>query len=374
MALGSVTIVQLDNAQGGFKEVERTVLFVGQCADEAANGKIFPICPVTDLDTILGAESSELKTQILAAIANAKSENFFAYAMPLAENANISDAVLAAMDKPNDINPEIVAICTPISSKMKIQDAITLTANAKAQFAKLISVFLCTTGPEADETWNQYAERVKGYIEGAASERVSVTPNLHTNNLGVICGRLCNPSAAIADTPMRVKTGSLIALGEDPKDAAAVPLTMAIIKDLSISRFSVPQWYPGYDGIYWGDHPTLAPEGSDYQEYENLRVMDFLARRVRILAIAKIADRSLNSTAASIEAAKMYFSRPLREAAKPVLIGGSELPGLIRDPDATAIQITWPTRTSVNIGITAKPYNCPKSITVYMQLDLSGEG
>ncbi len=99
--------------------------------------------------------------------------------------------------------------------------------------------------------------------------------------------------------------------------------------------------------------------------------MDYLARRVRILTISRIADRRLNSTAQSISANKTYFLRPLREASQSTLIAGEEMPAMIKSPNDDSIDIQWPTNTSVAVAITARPYNCPKDITVYLGLDLS---
>ena len=125
--------------------------------------------------------------------------------------------------------------------------------------------------------------------------------------------------------------------------------------------------------MYWADHAMLDAEGGDYQVYENIRVMDYLSRQVRVLAIGRIADRRLNSTSQSISANTTYFMRPLRAAARTITIGGIEQPSMIQPPDDNAISITWTSQTEVAIAITAKPYNCPKSITVFMGLDLSGE-
>ena len=92
---------------------------------------------------------------------------------------------------------------------------------------------------------------------------------------------------------------------------------------------------------------------------------------MRILAIARIADRRLNNTAQSISANETYFMRPLREASRTVVLNGVELPAMIQPPQDGDISITWISRTEVSIAISARPYNCPKKITVYMGLDLS---
>ncbi|MBU9838384.1 DUF2586 family protein, partial [Rahnella aceris] len=90
--------------------------------------------------------------------------------------------------------------------------------------------------------------------------------------------------------------------------------------------FSVPMWYPDYDGYYWADGLTLDAEGGDYQAIEYLRIADKAARRVRLQAIAKIADRSLNSTPSSIAAHQALFAKVLREMSVASQINGITFP------------------------------------------------
>ena len=374
MSVGSVSVVQVDSLQGDFTQVERLFLFIGKNAIPDRDGEIIPIDAAVDLDDVLAPGESELKTQIAAARVNAKSDNFACYALPIADDTDWKDALYAALDKPLDLNIEAAVICTPMESKIEVQ-AMQVAANeVLARFAKFICIFACTTGIDAEtESWSQYMSRVGTLVDNVSADRSYLVPQLHGNNLGVIAGRLCDPGASLADTPMRVATGALVGLGAEPVDSANVALNMAVIRQLADARFSVPQWYAGYDGMYWADHISLASEVSDFGVYENRRVLDYLARRVRILAIGKIADRRLNSTAKSIAVHKMYFARPLREASHDIEVAGMSMPGMIREPDDNAIKITWTSRTSVSIGITAKPYNCPKQITLYLGLDLSND-
>ncbi|WP_288514888.1 DUF2586 domain-containing protein [uncultured Victivallis sp.] len=371
MAVGSVTVVQVDNLQGDFSEVERVFLFIGRNATSDHDNEIIPIDAAADLDELLAAGESELKTAIAAARVNAVNDNFACYALPIAADTDWKEALYSALDKPLDLNVEAVVLCTPIKTKTEVEACQVAANEVLSRFAKFICVFACCTGIEPEETWSEYMERLGALVDNVNCDRVSLVPQLHGNNLGVIAGRLCNPGASLADTPMRVATGALVGLGEEPVDSGNAPLSMATIRQLAEKRFSVPQWYAGYDGMYWADHPLLAAEGSDFSVYENRRVLDYLARRVRILAIGKIADRRLNSTPKSIAVHKMYFARPLREASHEIEVGGTAMPGLIYPPDDKAIQIAWTSRTSVSISITARPYNCPKQITLYLGLDLS---
>lgn len=372
MAIGQVTIVKVDGMSGDFATPERLFLYVGRLADPDLAGQIIPVGASSDLDSLLGAGESELKTQITAARQNARSENFVCYALGVTDGDDWKEAVLAALDKPSDLNVEAIVLCTPFETSGEVSAAMATASEVLARFAKFVSVIGCVSGISESESWGEYITRISAVTDGIAAERVMVVPLLHGNDLGCVSGRLCDPAVSIADTPMRVATGALIGLGEAPADKNGSPLIMATIQTLSERRFCVPQWYSGYDGTYWADMMTLAPEASDYQVYENLRVVDYCARRVRILAIARIANRMLNNTSASIAANKTYFARPLREASQPVTLGGVELPATIRPPEDGDITIVWNSRTDVSIGLTVRPYNCPKKITVYLGLDLSG--
>ena len=90
--------------------------------------------------------------------------------------------------------------------------------------------------------------------------------------------------------------------------------------------------------------------------------------------MARIVDRALNNTPASIAAAQSYFMRPLREMAKSRKILGRVFPGEIMPPRDGDITMTWPSKYAVDIYMALRPYNSPKSITCNLLLDLSNEG
>lgn len=122
-------------------------------------------------------------------------------------------------------------------------------------------------------------------------------------------------------------------------------IDLATLQALEKMRFSVPMWYPDYDGLYWSEGRTLSVEGGDFQAIENLRIVDKVARRVRLQAIAKIGDRSLNSTPNSIESHKSYFSRTMREMARSTEINGVTFPGECQPPQEGDVAIVWKTKT-----------------------------
>ncbi len=379
MSYGKVNIVQINTLSGPLAVAERAFLFIGPADGSiAADGSILSITPQSDLDALLGPNDSELKTALTAAIVNAASETFRAYAVVIDTEGGSApaddwrDVVDAALAAPNDLQIEGVVVTHPVTTAEEIEDAHTHAILMQATYGKFITVHMAVAGIDPDtQTWAQYRTAVKAIVDGIAAPRVAVVPQLHGNNLGTVIGRLCNPAVTIADSPMRVATGAVVGLGATPVDSNSLPLSLADVYDLADARLSVPQWYNGYDGTYWADHAMLDVEGGDFQVFENLRVLDYIARRVRILAIQKIADRSLNNSDASISQHQTYFARPLREASHSIVIGTREIPGLVRPPSSDDITITWASSTEVSIAITARPYESPKSITVYLALDLS---
>ncbi len=163
--------------------------------------------------------------------------------------------------------------------------------------------------------------------KGIAAPSVQLVPQLWGKEAGVLAGRLCTRSVTIADTPARVKTGALKDMGATlPLDGSGKEIDLATLQALE----KPPQCadvVPRLRRLYWADGRTLDVEGGDFQNIENLRIVDKVARNVRIRAIAKIGDRSLNSTPNSIETHKSYFARVMREMARSSQINGITFPG-----------------------------------------------
>lgn len=212
---------------------------------------------------------------------------------------------------------------------------------------------------------------------GLAANGVMVVPSLWGNEAGVLAGRLCNRAVTIADSPARVETGALLGLGvgssDLPVDSEDVEISLAMLRALHDQRLSVPMWYADYEGVYWADGRMLEVTGGDYQVIEHLRITDKVARNIRIQAIGKIANRSLNSTPISIEAHKTYFGKTLRQMSRSTQINGVLFPGEIEPPKDGAVSITWLSRTRVSIGVSVRPYACPKEIEVNIALDNEAE-
>ncbi|MDK2956522.1 MAG: hypothetical protein PWQ57_2018 [Desulfovibrionales bacterium] len=367
MALGKVQVNNLNLSQGEQTEVERYFLFVGR--GDVHTGSVQTLTVDTDLDAVLGSAESLLRTQIEAARNNA-GENWSACVLPLADGDAWADAVDEAM---RQVSVEAVVVTDPVGASTDLEDMQTKAVQILAAFMRPI-FFMATTRAldVANETWADFQAAIKLLTKDVAAENVMIVPALWGPELGTLAGRLCNRAVTVADTPKRVNTGALV--GEwsvKPADKDGRKLDLSILEDLDNARFSAPQWYPDYQGVYWGDGNTLDVNAGDYQVIENLRVVQKAMRRVYTLAVARIGDRRLNSTPASIAQNQTYFMRPLRKMSHSTTILGQTFPGEIEPPREGDIAISWPTKYSVEIYMTVRPYNCPKAITCNILLDLT---
>lgn len=369
MAQGKVTVNNLNLGQGNFPEVERKALFIGVCATGV--GDVISLNSQSDLDVLLGAAASVLKTNVKAAQANG-GENWQAYAAPIGPEDDWKVALDVALDT---VEPEMVAVCVPATAAADLTAAATKAESVRTQRAIRLAILVATPGIDADtQTWAQYVAAQTAITNGVSAYRVDAVPQLHGNNLGVLVGRLCNRAVSIADSPMRVATGALLALGDTPVDKDGVALSDAVLATLDSKRLSVPQTYVGFPGTYWGDCNLLDEPGGDFQVIENLRVVDKAARRIRILAIKRVADRKFNDSSISISSNKTYFMRPLREMAKSTVFAGEQFPGEIRPPADDSIHIVWPSQNAVEVYLKVRPWNSPKDITTNISLDLTTTG
>lgn len=339
-----VQINNLNQMQGPVTEVERHLLFIGSAASNT--GKLLSLNAQSDLDQLLGSADSELKANLLAARDNA-GQNWSAGAYVLPTDQSWLDAVRSAQQTQSF---EGVLVLGQEWDQADINAA---------------------------QAWSDYEAALAALQEGIKADSISLVPQLWPNLAGAYAGRLCNRAVSIADSPCRVKTGALVGLGNKPVDKDGIPLPLATLQTLEQNRYSVPMWYPDYDGTYWADGRTLDAEGGDYQVIENLRIAYKVARRMRIRAIARIGDRSFNSTPGSTAMAITYFGKDLRTMAKATTINGQPFPGDIASPQDGDISIQWTAKNLVSVFVVVRTVDCPKGIIVNIMLDLSlnnGEG
>lgn len=372
----SVQVNALNLLSGPTKEIERTALFVGVGTTNL--NQLLTVTPDSDLDKLLGKTDSPIKSQLKAAMLNA-GQNWFAYLylMPLAS----FDFVKAVQEANKNgsfeycVNTHTVGI-----DKTKINALQSLYAELLAQYGRRTFFIQAIDGinnaESGGETWAAYVTKLDNMQKTVVAEHVMLVPNLFGNDAGVLAGRLANRAVTIADSPARVRTGAVVELGsaEKPKDKDGLTLDLSHLKALERARYSTAMWYPDYDGYYWSDGRTLDAEGGDYQAIENVRVVDKVARRIRLMAIGKIADRSFNSTLSSTEAHKTFFADPIREMSKAVQIGTAFFPGECFPPSEDAVEIVWRTKNQVEIYIKVRPVDCPKEITANIFLDLKTLG
>ena len=359
---------------GETKEIERHALFVG--VGETA--KLTSVTPDSDLDKIFGTTETELKKQVRSAMLNA-GQNWFAHVAIVAENGyDFAKAVLEANAVSSfeyAVNTYTIGIDKAKINKLQETYAELLATLGRRTFF-IQAIESINKNNEGGETWAQYVKKLTDLQKTVVADHVMLVPLLFGNDVGVIAGRLANRAVTVADSPCRVQTGALIGLGSAEKttDKDGVKLDISYLKALEQARYSVPMWYPDYDGYYWSDGRTLDVEGGDYQVIENVRVVDKVARKVRLQAIGKIGDRSFNSTSYSTEYHKTFFAKAMRDMSKSAIVAGKEFPGECMPPKDGDVEIVWASKTKVTIYIKVRPYDCPKEITVNIFLDLETLG
>lgn len=369
MATGKVEVNNLNLGQGGIPEIERHLIYIGRTDKAELQGKVTRVNNMTNLDDVVADDA--LGANVKAAQLNGK-QNWTGAIFGLAADATWQEAVDIANRTDSFEGICIVDVVADKADFTAMQDKATeLTSKLGRWVFFLAACPGITAEGEGAQTWSDYETAMLTLVKDVAANLVTPVPQLNGNNVGVLGGRLCDRAVTVADSPMRVATGSLLGLGEMPVDSAGKPLEMSTIAALAEARYSLPQWYADMEGIYWTDGSTLEAKGGDYQFLEYVRPVHKLNRRVRIKAIRRIADRILNSTPPSIELNRTYFSKDMRDMSKTTEIGGIQFPGEIMPPRDEDVSIQWMTKTKVNIGLMVRPHNCPKHIVVNIGLDLS---
>jgi hypothetical protein len=372
MSWPTVIIKILNMMRGSIPGVEFHFLFVGygSVADGAVRNLIM-VDATSDLDDVLGDADADLLATMKAAQLNGKS-NWTAGVMILKDGDNWQDAI----HKANETSSfEAVVLNFPATDNTLLESAIALRTELKNKLGREVFMICCTPQIDNDEgtgkTWVEWLAATAAIQTGVASEYITVVPQVHQNSstLGIYAGRLANQEVSIADSPARVKTGSNIGDTTLAVDKDDKPIALATLKALEAARFATPMWFPDYPGQYWTTGRTLDVPGGDFQDIRHIRVAMKAARKVRIRAIARIADRSLNSTPGSMAAAELYFTQDLREMAITTTIGDETFPGEIKSPRGEDITLTWINSEELEVFIAVTPYECPVKITMGIMLN-----
>lgn len=363
MALGKVNVSAQDTGSGEFSTPERQLVYVGYAGKNA--GLRLYIDQSSDLDDLLGINNSNMKTAITAARLNAGA-NWTCVALPRSAIGQWEDGIDDAMA--NNVVCEGAVLTDAVMDQATIVAMYVKQVAIENEYSRALFFMAPTEAMLITQTWAEFIAAHDLIQDGTAAETIMLVPEVYAGWCGALAGRLCNENVSIADSPMRTATGTIVGLAALPKDKDGVTYNMSHAKALNDARGSVPQIYADYDGFYVSDGMTLATQASDFQVIENLRAINKVKRKTRILMVKKVADRSLNSTAASIAAHENYFMRPMVDMSK----GFAVTPDL-KPPQEGDVTITWPTRTSVEVLIMAQPFNSPKSISAYIRLNLTSE-
>lgn len=366
MGQGRVSVASLNTGSGATKEVERSTLFIGVGSTNI--GSIVAINAQSDFESLVGADTA-LEMQLKSWVRNGD-DLVSGWAIPINQGDNILDLVDKAMDE--NVSPEIIVICSPVTGKAEVEayqaKALEILSSHARRVRFLVAVPGCDPDASTGQTWSEHRAAIQPLNDGVVGDRVALIPLLYGDELGGVTGRLCKRSVTIADSPMRTQTGAL-SLMPSPVDKSGAPLTNAVTAALDALRFSCVQFYTDFDGIYFGDVNMLDAEGGDYQKIEAGRVVDKVARQVRIIAIFQIKNRRLNNSSTGIAFGKRVLSKPLRKMAKSVNIGADKFPGEIAEPEDDAIGLTFTSSTQLNVLLKVKPIDSPSTILVGIMLD-----
>lgn len=372
MALGKIVVNALNLAQGPFPEVEKYFLFIGECATN--QDTILFLNTDSDLDIELGVLDSELKRQVEAAKINA-GVGWSAVVVPVVDGTLWDAAVDLVMNA--NIKAEAVVVCTPVTSQAELTAMHAKSIEINTTYGRRLFFIASATAIDptaiSGQTWSDYIAALTVFTAALSAYRVTIVPYIYDDAVGIYAGRLCNQQISVADTPMRVATGTLI--GQDqstlPVDINGVVYSNAHASALNAQRYSVPAFYADYPGVYWSDGEMLDVPAGDFQAIENLRVVDKAARAVRIVLIGLVGDRRLNNSPAGEAWAISQLTRPLREMSRSTVFQGIPFPAELKSPQDGDVVITWVTRTEVKIFMKARPFEIPKAIEANIILDLS---
>lgn len=371
--LGTVSVSSKNGYQNTINEVERRFLFIGKTTVEALQNKVTHLDSRTDITSLFviangkTSKNTQLKDQLIAAQLNAKN-NWTASVIGLKSDGDWKTALNMAN---NLMSYEAVVLTDPMATKADIEAVSAEMAAVESRDARYMFAMVCTAPILPTQSWSEYEAHLNELVDGVNASRVMCIPTLCENNLGILAGRLCDRSVTIADSPMRVKTGPLLGMGQFPVDKDSAPFPYEMLTALDAKRLSVPQTYPGEHGWYWADGNTLDLDTGDFKVIEHLRIVLKACRNVYKIALPTIADRALNSSPQSIEFNKSLYMKPLLQMAAPVKINNVSFPGEIWPPKDSAVEINWITDKKTEIFVTVRPIDSQKDISIGVGIDLT---
>lgn len=369
MALGTVTVNALNLQQGLPTAVEKYFLFIGIVNDASKQNTVLYLNTDSDLDDQLTPDSNQLKTAIKSARDNA-GQNWSCAVVPVATTNTWSNAIDIAVN--SQINFEAVVIVRSCQNRSDFQEMQSKANSLLTSHAMRVFILTTTLAIAGAESWSNYTTSLTSLTDNITAENVLVVAGLANAaiTLGILAGRLCNSAVSIADTPMRFLTGAIQGFTL-PKDTDDIYYNNAHAQALNNARYSVPQLYHGYEGVYWSDGTTLDQDTGDYAVIENLRVVNKTARRIYKKAVTLIGNRAFNASFMGMQWAKNQLASAIHDMTLSTVTNKIPFPSEIQPLKDNAIQIKWQSMNTVIIYLTIRPIECPKDITTNIMLDLS---
>ncbi len=173
MALGKVSVNNLNLGQGAVTEIERYFLFIGPGPKNT--GKLIPLNTDSDLDGALGIPPSDLKTQITAARLNG-GDRWACLAAPIGPEGDWQTALEASQQQ--GFSVEAVVITQPVvkgDELSAMHDAAIALGNV---YGRRVFVMAATVSPTPLQTWDEYLVDQKAITVDLAAPRVLVVPQL----------------------------------------------------------------------------------------------------------------------------------------------------------------------------------------------------
>ncbi|EBI9218913.1 DUF2586 domain-containing protein, partial [Salmonella enterica subsp. enterica serovar Muenster] len=178
-----VTVNQVNQLLGETTEVERTLLFIGTGTKNV--GKTQAVNAQSDFDALLGEGDSPLKSDVLAALANA-GQNWWGFIHVLAADSEPGAWVDAVKAAQVSCSVEGVVLSDDVAAKEQINQAATLRSELIAKYGRWVWFILAVQGMQEDESQADYLKRLSTLQQGIAEKSVQLVPRLWGNEPGVL--------------------------------------------------------------------------------------------------------------------------------------------------------------------------------------------
>ena len=196
--LGTVQINNLNLKQGELTSVENYMLFTGIAAADCQNtGKIVTIDQSTDMDAVLGATASDLKTQVAAARLNA-GQNWYGCVLPYTVAESTPDAMDAAFESAvntamEHVKVEAIIRTDPVTRATSVEAMQALAEGIMAKYMR--PLWIMARAPQfnsTSQTFADYQALASALQAGIAADQVMLTVSLWGHEMGTLAGRLAS--------------------------------------------------------------------------------------------------------------------------------------------------------------------------------------